>query len=81
MLLFDGAFKHVLSLQLVLVESQKQAKPKEFLIQAASKVIAEQVVFVLHPPPVFAIQFYPGRYASHSPFVVIVMGAFVHLLF
>lgn len=52
---------HVLSLQLELAVSQKQVYADEFLTQAASKVIAAQVVFVTHPPPVFVMQLFPVR--------------------
>lgn len=57
-MLVAGAFTHVLSLQLELAVSQKQVDPVEFLTQAASNVIAAQVVFVTHPPPVFVIQLF-----------------------
>ena len=60
-MLVAGALRHVLSLQLELAVSQKHTDPLEFLTQAASKVIAEHVVFVTHPPPVFVIQLFPVK--------------------
>lgn len=67
-------------MQFELAVSQKQVAPEEFLIQAASKVINEHVVFITHPPPVFVIQLLFGKYASHASLVVNVVGALAQVL-
>lgn len=77
----DGAFAHVLSLQAPLpVVSQKQSPPETFLVQANGAVILSQVVFVIHPPPDFAIQFFLDKYVSQSAVYVISVGAFSQVL-
>jgi hypothetical protein len=77
----DGAFAHVLSLQAPLpVVSQKQSPPEAFLVQANVAVILSQVVFVMHPPPDFVIQFFFGKYVSQSEVYVKSVGAFSQVL-